>query len=63
MEEEWHIVAYAGRAVNDNQSPRYLFPKNFKKSQNLFNIQSIYIRILKSGFVTKDYTGKRIKKQ
>jgi DNA primase len=42
IDVEWHIVAYAGRSVNDNQSPRYLFPKNFKKSQNLFNIQSIY---------------------
>lgn len=42
MDVERHIVAYAGRAVNDNQSPRYLFPKNFKKSQNLFNIQTIH---------------------
>jgi DNA primase len=41
IDVERYIVAYAGRAVNDNQSPRYLFPKNFKKSQNLFNIQSI----------------------
>jgi DNA primase len=36
-----HIVAYAGRAICDNQSPRYLFPKNFKKSEHLFNIQRI----------------------
>ncbi len=36
-----HIVAYAGRAIRDDQSPRYLFPKNFKKSQHLFNIQHI----------------------
>ena len=42
MDVERHIVAYAGRTVNDNQSPRYLFPKNFKKSQNLFNIQTIH---------------------
>jgi DNA primase len=42
IDVERHIVAYAGRAVNDSQSPRYLFPKNFKKSQNLFNIQSIH---------------------
>lgn len=38
---ERYIVAYAGRAVHDDQSPRYLFPRNFKKSQNLFNIQNI----------------------
>ena len=38
---EQHIVAYAGRATTDTQSPRYLFPKNFKKSQHLFNIQHI----------------------
>jgi DNA primase len=36
-----HIVAYAGRAIRDDQSPKYLFPKNFKKSQHLFNIQHI----------------------
>jgi DNA primase len=38
---EQHIVAYAGRAIRDDQSPRYLFPKNFKKSEHLFNIQRI----------------------
>ena len=42
IDAERHIVAYAGRAVHDNQSPRYLFPKNFKKSQYLFNIQTIH---------------------
>lgn len=42
IDAERHIVAYAGRAVNDSQSPRYLFPKNFKKSQNIFNIQTIH---------------------
>ena len=41
MDIEQHIVAYAGRAVRDDQSPRYLFPKNFKKSEHLFNIQHI----------------------
>jgi len=41
MDIERHIVAYAGRAIQDDQSPRYLFPKNFKKSQHLFNIQHI----------------------
>lgn len=41
MDTEQHIVAYAGRAIHHDQSPRYLFPKNFKKSQHLFNIQRI----------------------
>jgi len=41
MDIEQHIVAYAGRAIRDDQSPRYLFPKNFKKSEHLFNIQRI----------------------
>jgi DNA primase len=35
------IVAYCGRAVNDTQTPKYLFPKNFKKSNFLFNSQLI----------------------
>lgn len=41
IDREQHIVAYAGRATQEDQSPRYLFPKNFKKSQHLFNIQRI----------------------
>jgi DNA primase len=41
MDMEQHIVAYAGRTTHNDQSPRYLFPKNFKKSQHLFNIQRI----------------------
>jgi DNA primase len=41
IDMEQHIAAYAGRAIHHEQSPRYLFPKNFKKSQHLFNIQRI----------------------
>ncbi len=41
IDSQQHIVAYAGRAIRHDQSPRYLFPKNFKKSQHLFNIQHI----------------------
>lgn len=35
------IVAYCGRAVNEAMTPKYLFPKNFKKSNFLFNRQLI----------------------
>jgi DNA primase len=35
------IVAYCGRAVNEGMMPKYLFPKNFKKSNFLFNRQLI----------------------
>jgi len=35
------IVAYCGRAVEQNIFPKYLFPKNFSKSYHLFNIQHI----------------------
>ena len=35
------ILAYCGRAVEDNLTPKYLFPKNFRKSHHLFNIQSV----------------------
>ena len=52
---ERHIVAYAGRTVNDSQSPRYLFPKNFKKSQNLFNIQSINSKSIKPVFLVEGF--------
>jgi DNA primase len=55
MDIEQYIVAYAGRAVNDNQSPRYLFPKNFKKSQNLFNIQSINPKSNKPVFLVEGF--------
>lgn len=41
IDREQHIVAYAGRAIHKEQAPRYLFPKNFKKSQHLFNLQRI----------------------
>jgi DNA primase len=44
MDTEQHIVAYAGRAIHDDdeRSPRYLFPKNFKKSEHLFNVQHLH---------------------
>lgn len=35
------IVAYCGRAVEQDIYPKYLFPKNFNKSCHLFNIQRI----------------------
>jgi DNA primase len=35
------IVAYCGRAVEQNIYPKYLFPKNFNKSCHFFNIQHI----------------------
>jgi DNA primase len=35
------IVAYCGRAVNDRITPKYLFPKNFRKSNFIFNSQLI----------------------
>lgn len=35
------IVAYCGRAVEQDIFPKYLFPKNFNKSCHLFNIQRI----------------------
>jgi DNA primase len=34
-------VAYCGRTVDENVYPKYLFPKHFKKSKYLFNIQNI----------------------
>jgi len=36
-DENSHLVAYAGRAVN-GQEPRYRFPAGFRKSQVLFNL-------------------------
>ena len=35
------IIAYCGRAVEQDIYPKYLFPKNFNKSCHLFNIQHI----------------------
>jgi len=35
------IVAYCGRAVEQDIFPKYIFPKNFNKSCHLFNIQRI----------------------
>ncbi|MEJ2567258.1 MAG: CHC2 zinc finger domain-containing protein [candidate division WOR-3 bacterium] len=35
------IVAYCGRAVQQDVYPKYLFPKKFNKSGHLFNIQHI----------------------
>jgi DNA primase len=36
-----NILAYCGRTINPNVSPRYLFPKGFRKSEYLFNMQNI----------------------
>jgi DNA primase len=36
-----NTAAYCGRAIHDHVSPKYLFPKNFHKSQYLFNMQHI----------------------
>jgi DNA primase len=36
-----NILAYCGRTIHPNVSPRYLFPKGFRKSEYLFNIQNI----------------------
>jgi DNA primase len=36
-----NLVAYCGRAVDENIQPKYLFPRNFNKSHHLFNIQHI----------------------
>lgn len=41
IDKNKNIVAYCGRAVDQNYSPKYLFPKNFKKNNHLFNIQNI----------------------
>ncbi len=36
-----NTVSYFGRAIDDHLLPKYLFPKNFRKSYYLFNIQNI----------------------
>ena len=36
-----NTAAYCGRTIHDHISPKYLFPKNFHKSEYLFNIQNI----------------------
>jgi len=36
-----NILAYCGRTIHPDVSPRYLFPKGFRKSEYLFNIQNI----------------------
>ncbi len=49
------IVAYCGRAVNNDTSPKYLFPKNFNKSRHLFNIQHIAPQIKKPVFIVEGF--------
>lgn len=36
-----NTATYCGRTIHDHISPKYLFPKNFHKSEYLFNIQNI----------------------
>ena len=36
-----NILAYCGRTIHPDFSPRYLFPKGFRKSDYLYNIQNI----------------------
>lgn len=49
------IVAYCGRAVQDGQTPKYLFPRNFKKSLHLFNIQSIKTALHQPVFIVEGF--------
>lgn len=37
---QYKLVGYIGRAIRDDQSPRYLYNKGFKRADVLFNIQN-----------------------
>ncbi|MES0446471.1 MAG: toprim domain-containing protein [Desulfobacterales bacterium] len=49
------IVAYCGRTINQNSSPKYLFPKNFNKSHHIFNIQHITPQMKKPVFIVEGF--------
>ena len=49
------IVAYCGRTINQNSSPKYLFPKNFNKSHHIFNIQHITPHSKKPVFIVEGF--------
>lgn len=38
--ENYKLVGYIGRAINDEQDPRYLYNRGFKRAEYLFNINN-----------------------
>jgi DNA primase len=50
-----NIMAYCGRAIHQNVSPKYLFPKGFRKSEYLFNIQNIIYGSPKPVFIVEGF--------
>lgn len=52
-----NILAYCGRTIHKNVTPRYLFPKGFPKSEYLFNIQNIIYGVPKPVFIVEGFFG------
>jgi DNA primase len=50
-----NTVAYCGRAIDDHLLPKYLFPKNFRKSDYLFNLQNIISGCPKPVFIVEGF--------
>jgi len=57
LDREKQIVAYCGRAIQDNCPPKYLFPKNFNKSHYLFNIHRIKPHDKRPIFLVEGFFG------
>jgi len=38
--QDYKLVGFIGRAINEEQEPRYLYNKGFKRADVLFNIQN-----------------------
>lgn len=52
-----NILAYCGRTIQPHVTPRYLFPKGFRKSEYLFNIQNIIYGVPKPVFIVEGFFG------
>jgi len=52
-----NILAYCGRTIHQNVTPRYLFPKGFRKSEYLFNIQNIIYGAPTPVFIVEGFFG------
>lgn len=48
-------IAYCGRAIDKDTSPKYLFPRHFNKSKYLFNIQNIIPSSPKPLFIVEGF--------
>ena len=55
VDRDKNTVAYCGRTIHHDCSPKYLFPRRFRKSEYLFNLQNLVPRSPKPVFIVEGF--------